>query len=54
MLVASPKARPAAAMVAAGSIPHVPVLSTAELARAGEQLEAQWLDAPVADEQDGF
>lgn len=54
VLVASPKARPAAAMVAAGSIPHVPVLSTAELARAGEQLEAQWLDAPVADEQDGF
>lgn len=54
ILVATPKARKVAAMVTAGSIPHVPVLSTAELARAGESLDARWLDAPEADEDACF
>lgn len=48
VLLTSPGARPAAAALVAGAVPHVPVLSTHELERSG--LEApqglRWLDPP--------
>lgn len=47
VVLATPRARAAAAALVAGATPHVPVLSTAELARAGVQpsSEACWLAA---------
>jgi flagellar biosynthesis component FlhA len=48
VLLTTPRARPAAAALVAGAVPHVPVLATTELARAGLEPPAhpRWLDPP--------
>ncbi len=48
LLLTSAQARPAAAALVAGAIPHIPVLSIDELERAGLEppSEARWLDPP--------
>lgn len=48
VLLASPRARLAAAALVAAAVPHVPVLSTRELERTGLPLpaRARWLDPP--------
>ena len=46
VLVATPKARLAAALVVAGAKPRIPALSTAELQVAEETFEPNWLEAP--------
>lgn len=48
VLLTSPHARPAAAALLAGAVPHVPVLSTTELERSGitPPTDTPWLDPP--------
>jgi type III secretion protein V len=48
VLLTTPRARPAAAALVAGAVPHVPVLSTAELERSGlvPPADMHWLDPP--------
>ncbi len=48
VLLTSPRGRAAAAALVCGTVPHVPVLSTAELERAGVEAPAdvRWLDPP--------
>lgn len=48
VVLTSPRARPAAAALLAGTVPHVPVLSTTELERSGTAPahEVRWLDPP--------
>lgn len=48
VLLTTPGARPAAASLVAGAVPHVPVLSTLELERSGLAAPhgVRWLDPP--------
>jgi type III secretion protein V len=48
VLLTTPRARPAAAALVAGAVPHVPVLATTELERAGVEPPSTvcWLDPP--------
>jgi type III secretion protein V len=46
IVVASPQARPAAALLVSGAIPRIPVFSTAELRLAREDYDPAWLSPP--------
>lgn len=44
VVLTTPKVRPIAALLVSGMVPHVPVLSTAELDIAGTKVEPHWLE----------
>ncbi len=46
IVVATPNARPAAALLVSGAIPRIPVFSTAELRIAREDFDPAWLSPP--------
>lgn len=47
LVIATPRARKAIALLLSGAAPHIPVVSTAEVARTGEPFDIEWVDGPV-------